>query len=124
MKAHCPHCGTSMQSAVGLLEHRTRQDQARLLPIKRAVAEAYGFTTDDLDGYRRGKVLSEARHVAFYLSMKDGVTSQRVALAFNKLDHSTVLHGRENIYERVRDDHQFSLQVAKIEARAKALEAA
>ncbi len=73
--------------------------------IQRRVAEYYQIRKDDLSSKKRTKTLTLPRHVAMYLCKE--LTSHsypEIAQAFDKRDHTTIMHGCRKIAQLRRED--------------------
>jgi len=64
--------------------------------ILATVAEVSGFAADDITSQNRKARLTQARHIFFYLSRKLNYSLMEIG-RFSGFDHSTVLHGANNI---------------------------
>ena len=73
--------------------------------IQQLVSEAYGFSIDDLLSQNRTADLATARQIAMYLSREKTEESlQQIGRAFNKKDHTTVIHACRKIEELLKTD--------------------
>lgn len=71
--------------------------------IQQLTAESYGITVEDITSAKRTAGIAEARQVAMYLSrsaLSDSL--QQIGYAFNKKDHTTVLHACKKIEEMLK----------------------
>ena len=84
-----------------------RSDVIRPVNIIRTVAEHYNIEYEDLISRSRKKELVIPRFVCMYLcrEMTDE-PFQNIALALNKKDHTTVMHGYEKICEDIKVDKE------------------
>lgn len=61
--------------------------------IKTEVARSYGVSARDLEGKKREKRISQARHIAMYLARELTKSSYpTIAEAFGRRDHTTAMH--------------------------------
>ena len=66
--------------------------------IQQIVAENFSFTVEDLKSSKRTSQIAFARQIAMYLSRKHTESSlQQIGFAFNKKDHTTVLHAQRKV---------------------------
>lgn len=86
--------------------------------IQKTVAEYYRSTLKDLVGKRRTKTVALPRQVAMYLCRKHTINSYpEIGTLFGGRDHSTVIHAKRLIEERLREDKQLKTDIASIEHR-------
>lgn len=86
--------------------------------IQQIVAENLGFTVEDLKSNKRTSELAFARQVAMYLSRKHTESSlQQIGLAFNKKDHTTVLHAQKKITTLVKEQPRIKTTVDNLEEK-------
>lgn len=73
--------------------------------IQQLTAESFGITVEDLVSTKRTSDLALARQIAMYLS-RDRLSDslQQIGYAFNKKDHTTVLHACKKIEEMVKNN--------------------
>lgn len=69
--------------------HISPPDVTRLIDV---VAEATGFTADQILSHTRGGAVEKARHLVMFEAHAAGVSKAAIGRAMNR-DHSTVLHG-------------------------------
>jgi len=73
--------------------------------IQDAVASYFGFDVEELKSSKRTADIALARQVAMYLSRELTESSlQQIGMAFNKKDHTTVLHACRKIEEMLKED--------------------
>ncbi|MBN2113131.1 MAG: chromosomal replication initiator protein DnaA [Acidimicrobiia bacterium] len=73
--------------------------------ILSAVAGAFDVTIPDLEGPSRRQPLARARQVAMYLCRQlTDLSLPRIALLFGGRDHTTVLHGINNVQRLIQSD--------------------
>ncbi|MBQ7262938.1 MAG: chromosomal replication initiator protein DnaA, partial [Synergistaceae bacterium] len=71
--------------------------------IKVAVAEELGISLEELTSARRTARLAQARHIAMFLCHEMTTASQQqIASAFNKKDHTIVIHAYRKIGELIK----------------------
>ncbi len=84
--------------------------------IQRRVAEFYQIRREDLSSKKRTKTLTLPRHIAMYLCKE--LTSHsypEIATAFDKRDHTTILHGCRKIAELRRTDSAIDSDITSLE---------
>jgi chromosomal replication initiator protein len=91
-----------------------------------ATAQMSGFTVGALLGPDRHRRLVEARHIAIYVARtRTDLSYPAIARAFNREDHTTVMHAVNKIAELVfRGDMRTCRQLAGLGARLDATEIA
>lgn len=73
--------------------------------IQQITAETFGFSVDDLLSKKRTAELALARQVAMYVARsKTSEPLIQIAYAFNKKDHTVVIHACKKISELVKTD--------------------
>ena len=73
--------------------------------IQQLVAETFGISIEDLTSQNRSADLALARQVAMYLARnKTSESLQQIGYAFNKKDHTTVIHACRKIEELLKKD--------------------
>lgn len=84
--------------------------------IQRRVADFYQIRKEDLSSKKRTKTLTLPRHVAMYLCKE--LTSHsypEIAAAFDKRDHTTILHGCRKIAKLRRTDSAVDSDLTALE---------
>ena len=85
-----------------ILRHSSK-GQASIDYIQQITADSYGITIEDLTSSKRTSEIAEARQVAMYLARDTLPESlQQIGYAFNKKDHTTVLHACKKIEEMIK----------------------
>ena len=73
--------------------------------IQQLVAETFALSVDDLLSQKRSAEIALARQVAMYLARNKTTESlQKIGFAFNKKDHTTVIHACNKIDELLKTD--------------------
>lgn len=73
--------------------------------IQQLVAETFALSVDDLLSQKRSAEIALARQVAMYLARNKTTESlQKIGFAFNKKDHTTVIHACNKIEELLKKD--------------------
>lgn len=86
--------------------------------IQQLVAESFGVSVEDLISQKRTADLAQARQVAMYMSrIKTGESLQSISHAFNKKDHTTVIHAYKKIKEIMEHDLRIRSYVDNIAAK-------
>ena len=71
--------------------------------IKHEVAERYGVTVDEIEGTKRAKRISQARHIAIYLARELTDSSfPTIGRAFGRRDHTTVMHAHRKVTDMMK----------------------
>ncbi len=72
--------------------------------IIETVADHFGITPSDLTSSKRSNNIAHPRQICMYLSCELTSNSlQEIAKHLNRKDHSTIIHGRDNITKRLED---------------------
>lgn len=110
----------TMELAVNLLKRIVRQPSAHLTidTIQRVVATNFGIRVSDLLAPTRTARLVLPRHIAMYLSSEllDCSTTE-IAEAFEKKDHTTVLHAIAKVKQLLEKDLSTRATVSEIKRR-------
>ena len=73
--------------------------------IQQLVSETFGFSIEELLSQNRTADLALARQVAMYLARnKTEESLQQIGYAFNKKDHTTVIHACKKVDELLKTD--------------------
>ncbi|HBG14542.1 MAG TPA: chromosomal replication initiator protein DnaA, partial [Synergistaceae bacterium] len=82
------------------LIRRSSRGQITIELIQQVTAESFGIPVSSLSGNKRTSEIALARQVAMYLSRDmTGTTLQQIGYAFNRKDHTTVIHACKKIEE-------------------------
>ncbi len=87
-----------------ILRHGTRGNIS-IDQIQQLTADSFGITVEDLTSSKRTSDLALARQIAMYLArdlLSDSL--QQIGYAFNKKDHTTVLHACKKIEEMMKNN--------------------
>ena len=81
-----------------------RARQASLGEILRIVADHYRLTPEELQSRRQEHRLAHPRQMGMYLAWRfSGYASlKRIAEAFGRVDHTTVIHAKRSVHKRIR----------------------
>jgi len=83
--------------------------------IQNIVASEYDLPSDLLRSKTRRKEIAEARQIAMYLSTEcTRLTLKAIGLHFGGRDHATVIHARETVNERMKEDKSFQNLVERL----------
>ncbi|TCK02912.1 chromosomal replication initiator protein DnaA [Phorcysia thermohydrogeniphila] len=86
--------------------------------IKQVVCEMFGITLEQIDSSTRKKQIALARQIAMYLSRKFGNFSfPKIAAAFHKNDHTTVMHAVTKIEELRNENEEINHIILELEKR-------
>ncbi len=97
------------------LIRRSSRGQITIELIQQATAESFGIPVSSLSGNKRTSEIASARQVAMFLSRElTGTTLQQIGYAFNRKDHTTVIHACKKIEESCRKDSRIKQIVENI----------
>lgn len=89
--------------------------------ILQAASDEFGVTPDHLVGYGRARLTSTARNVAMLVARDHTMFSYpQIGRALGR-DHTTVIHARDGVAARMREEPAFAERVARVVARFQAL---
>jgi chromosomal replication initiator protein len=78
----------------------------------------FGITLEQIDSSTRKKQIALARQIAMYLSRKFGNFSfPKIAAAFHKNDHTTVMHAVTKIEELRNESEEINHIILELEKR-------
>ncbi len=107
-----------IKSAIQAFKGQTASSNQELnvYSIKKAVANYYGLTSQQLTSKTRTKNIAFARHIAMYLCRKHlDLSFVKIGEEFGKRDHSTVINGCENIEKKLKNDMSYKIAIQEIE---------
>jgi chromosomal replication initiator protein len=85
--------------------------------VQEAVAARLNLSVDDLLSPRRTATVSRARHLAMYLTRElTELSLPAIAQAFNRRDHTTVLHAIRRVERSALEDAKVSRALAELTA--------
>jgi chromosomal replication initiator protein len=88
--------------------------------IKKAAAEYYSISLDDLSAKIRTREIATARQVAMYLARKlTGLSLPKIGSEFGGRDHTTVLHACDKIKKVIKSDPKIDEAVKNISSKLK-----
>lgn len=91
----------------------------KITEIQLAVCEEFGISISNLLARNRKRAWSWPRHVAMGLSREMTEESlPRLAKAFRKKDHTTIMHGIKN-YQKLLEDEDWAARIYAVEKRLK-----
>lgn len=103
------------KAAMANLAADIRQRRVSIEDVLSAVADYYRVQVDDLKGKKRDKHIVVPRHVAMYLMRQETDASlQEIGQLLGGRDHSTVLHGCENITREINENTTLRKEVLAI----------
>ena len=80
--------------------------------IQEAVANYFELKISDLKSTKRTRAFVYPRQISMYLCRKlTSLSLQEIAHAFNKQDHTTVMHAYEKIQDRIPDDSKLNQDI-------------
>lgn len=83
--------------------------------VLKMVGAEFGVSVNEIKAERRTAKVSLARQVAMYIFVKEyGMKLEKVAEILNKKDHTTVLHGRNKIEEKLKFDKEFRTKIERL----------
>jgi len=86
--------------------------------IQQIVAEECSFTVEDLTSSKRTSEIALARQIAMFVCRKHTESSlQQIGSAFNKKDHTTVLHAQKKIEQLLLDNARVKGIVDNVESK-------
>jgi chromosomal replication initiator protein len=86
--------------------------------IQRTVASRFNVSVNDILGKRRTHNIAFARQVAMFLSRRlTGCSYPELGALFGGRDHSTVIHAKKVITERIKRDPSFEAEVRELERK-------
>lgn len=84
--------------------------------ISKAVAQYFKIPLVDLKSKSRNKDITNARHIAMYLSRVVGnLKQQEIGEYFGGRDHTSVIHAVEKIKDRIKTEAQLAKDISNIE---------
>ena len=116
--ASVTHQPMTTDAAARILEDIIPASGARSISvdaIKKAVAEFYGISVEEMCGKRRDRHIVFPRQVAMYIIREETASSlPAIGQAFGGRDHTTVLHSYEKIVSDCQDDERVCNEIKKI----------
>lgn len=86
--------------------------------IQQIVSEESNFTIEELVSSKRTSEIALARQIAMYVCRKHTESSlQQISTAFNKKDHTTVIHAQKKIAQMLKDNNRVKTIVDNIESK-------
>ena len=83
--------------------------------IKKAVAEYYGITVEDLESSKRSRKISYPRHIAVYLIRRElGLSYPVIGGLFGGKDHTSIMHSYEVISEELKYSKELGITLNAI----------
>ena len=93
-----------------------------LKEIKKLVCEKFEIEIEQIEGSSRKKQIALARQVAMYLARKFGNFSfPKIASAFNRDDHTTVMHAVNKIENLRKENHEINQILLELESQMNTL---
>ena len=90
--------------------------------IKKLVCEKFEIEIEQIEGSSRKKQIALARQVAMYLARKFGNFSfPKIASAFNRDDHTTVMHAVNKIENLRKENHEINQILLELESQMNTL---
>jgi chromosomal replication initiator protein len=100
---------------------RSKTAEVTVEDILEVTSLMFGFSVEELLGPTRWRNLVRARHFAMYVCRHQmGLSYPAIAKAFNRHDHTTVMHAVGKIDELVVRDAHAASQVIELGARLEA----
>ncbi|AMC92430.1 chromosomal replication initiator DnaA [Erysipelothrix larvae] len=100
------------------IESTTREITPKL--IKQIVSDYYGLTVTQLTGKSRTKAISNARHIAIYLTRKFlDMPYNKIGNEFGRRDHSTIINACDKIENAINSDQYLASAIQEIELKIK-----
>ena len=86
--------------------------------IQQLVAESFGITVEDLTSNKRPAEIATARQIGMYLAREYlGDSLQQIGYAFNRKDHTTVMHAVKKVKELMRSNLRVKTIVDNIKSK-------
>ncbi|HZJ86830.1 MAG TPA: chromosomal replication initiator protein DnaA [Erysipelothrix sp.] len=86
--------------------------------IKKIVADYYGLTISQLTGKSRTKAISNARHVAIFLTRKHlDLPYNKIGEEYGRRDHSTIISACTKIEKAIKTSEPLSYAIVEIEEK-------
>ncbi len=83
--------------------------------VLKIVSEYYGYKISEMKSSRRTASLSLARQVCmFILNREFGLKLDDIARIFNKRDHTTIIHARKKVEEKMMKEPEFNLEIEQL----------
>ncbi|WP_457677510.1 chromosomal replication initiator protein DnaA [Thermovibrio sp.] len=99
---------------------RERIREVSIKVIKEVVSSEFNVDVNLLSGRSRKKKIAFARQVAMYLAKKIGnFPYAQIASAFNRDDHTTVIHAVRKIEELLREDRELAQLLDRLEMKVR-----
>ncbi len=84
--------------------------------IKKIVADYYGLTITQLTGKSRTKAISNARHIAIYLTRKHlDIAYNKIGEEYGRRDHSTIISACDKIEKGIKNNQLLASAIEEIE---------
>ncbi|HKH23324.1 MAG TPA: chromosomal replication initiator protein DnaA [Solirubrobacterales bacterium] len=108
----------SVQGAVPADELHERSAGTTAAAVQEAVAAELGITTETMLSPSRAAPIASARQLAMYLTRElTDLSLPAIAAAFNRRDHTTVLHAIRKVERRALEDAGLSRALERIRGR-------
>lgn len=86
--------------------------------IKKIVADYYGLTISQLTGKSRTKAISNARHIAIFLTRKHlDLAYNKIGEEYGRRDHSTIISACDKIEKAIKSNQPLSFAIQEIEEK-------
>lgn len=107
------------QMAIMTLKDLPNEGRAKLVTVENiiyAVSREFNVEESDIKGRSRVENIALARHVSMYLAKKliSDMSLTSIAEAFNKKDHTTVIHAEKKIKDLIDRDSSLKVRVSEI----------
>ena len=126
-KAYCDinEAVPSIEIAKEVLADRLVSENSKTVEvniIKKVVAKHYNIKIEDLNSSRRTQTIAWPRQIAMYLCYElTDLSLTEIGREFNR-DHSTVIHARDAVQEKLQETPFFSAEINAIIADIKAVD--
>lgn len=102
---------TAEEALKDLISPNSQREVTAALIIE-VVSEHFGFKTDELISTKRNKEIVLPRQIAMYLCRSmTSLSLQAIGTALGKKDHTTIMHGIENIETQMKKDENLAATV-------------
>jgi len=116
--AHTELQGTELtpRNLEGILPEEGKRERLTIEHIKEEVAAQYHLKRHDLEGSSRKKEISQARHLAIYLSREmTGSSFPTIGRQFGNRDHTTIMHSYTKVKSLLQETPLLYAEIQEIQ---------
>lgn len=104
-----------IETLLGKTVTATKRKSVKPQDVIKDVSEFYNFKVSEIKGNVRTANLALARQVCMYILSKEfGIKLEEIARLLNKRDHTTVLHAKNKIEQKLKNEPLFAREIEKI----------